>query len=690
MRKAHIVLAVLAALAAAVLFTTYGTVLPGSPFAPVPIDGAGSADSDGDMTVVVDSGSRRALILNADNSLTGVVGCTTADTPIDAITDACAADGLVYLAGVRFAPDSDVIEQERVVAYDKGGNLQGTVLEIPGSGSVSPAIKSLSDIPNGVAVAYEKRDDPDAAEGGGGESADGSSDERDIELGFVLVDSAGIHEFDGIAASREAVHDAAFSIGDESHYATLSFRGVLSTGASDAASQAYAGHVFTAIDVGDDGTLYACDDETGALFVVDTASDTAEALVSGNGFRSVHENNRVISLCGNDGCTVMLCNASGAVMDSFTEANPSAGFSARMTAVWASGLYLAVLAVVLAARKTRRLVAAGETTGIGPMFLAVAVVSAIAIAIGSLSFSAYQSSLDSRAREINAYADYLQDCAPDLGEPMERADDRNALRGDDDRLSAAIDDLVDAAKPALLLVNASNNNGIGMYCTVYGRDSKGIFYLYGSSFEHVMGTSARASSSAGLDAAFELDYPQAGEILQGRTLRDTAQYRLVQIPSVDGKRVAGVIEIGSKMRSFEASVKGDLARRVIVLLVMVLVVYLAYSELRACGRCLLSFRQRRESDPVGSVAELTRPFTLAITMLTSVDSVMTVLIARDLLERAGAGDSSPLLALPAVMLGLGLVAGQGLYGLAGPRVGLRRLVACGAATMLVCACLAGA
>ncbi|MBQ9004365.1 MAG: hypothetical protein IJ087_21200 [Eggerthellaceae bacterium] len=47
MRISHIVLVVLAVLSAAVLFTTYGTVLLSAPFAHVQLDEPSSADSDG-------------------------------------------------------------------------------------------------------------------------------------------------------------------------------------------------------------------------------------------------------------------------------------------------------------------------------------------------------------------------------------------------------------------------------------------------------------------------------------------------------------------------------------------------------------------------------------------------------------------------------------------------------------------
>lgn len=78
-RKSHVVVAVLAA---AVLFATYGTALPSAPFMPVQVSGPSAADSDGGMTVIADSESRRALILNEDGDLTGVASCSMADSPM--------------------------------------------------------------------------------------------------------------------------------------------------------------------------------------------------------------------------------------------------------------------------------------------------------------------------------------------------------------------------------------------------------------------------------------------------------------------------------------------------------------------------------------------------------------------------------------------------------------------------------
>ncbi len=683
--RRNIILFVLAIVAAAFLLVTYGTVLPSAPFVSISLDGPTSIDSDGRMTAVVDAGSRRALILNAEGDLTGVVDCTTIDAPFDAITDVCVSDGLVFLSGITFAPDSDVIELDRVATYDKGGNFRNVVFAKSGTGNVAPAIKSLNNVPGGVVIAYENQlnltTDQDGSKG---------TDSQGGNIRFVSVDGHEPYELDAAVPVDTALHDIAFAASDVNRYATLSFRGVLDDDASEYATQAYAGHVFTAIDIDEDGTLYACDDETGNLYVSPTGPADLRVLVEGEGYCDVHENNGVVSLCDSVANEAKLCTTTGEVTHVFGSVRPSIGFSARISLVCASCLYLFVLALVLALRWVRRQLADGKTSSFGPIFMSVAVVAAISIAIGNLSFLSYQSSMNVRANQINAYADYLQIIAPNLSEPMEKADNRDALRGTGDQLGEAVANLLSAIEPALLLVKTANDNGVGVYYTLYGRDDKGVFYLFGSSSEHVMGTSSRASGRDGLEDAFSLNYDQSDKLMQGGTLRDAAQYRYVQIPSTDGKSVAGVIEIGSKMRSFESSIMSDLVQRILGLLVMVLVVYLGYCEIRAGGRCLFMYKQRQAKDPERMAAVLTRPFTLGITMLTSIDSVMTVLIAREMLKHAGMGESSVLLAVPAVMLGVGTVLGQSVYGVCGPRVGTRKLMVGGAFAMMLCACFTGA
>ena len=679
-RKSHIVLAVLAIFAAAVLFITYGTTLPSAPFASIPLNGPTVVDSDGTMTAIADTESHRVLILNNENSLTGVVRTDVTESPFDAVTDVCVVGDLVYVAGMRFAPDSDIIQNEVIATYDKGGNAQSTVFKLPGSNQVYPSIKSLNNADNGVVVSYTK------------EAPNNDKDDQDdtYDLVFQFVNATEDRELQTEKIKELATYDTAFSFSPTIQYTTLSVRGRLNDSLSEYDASIYKDHVFTSIDIDDtSNTLYACDDTSGAVCTIsDEPNGTiaVKPVLEGSGYRRVHTNGDIVSACNVKTNEVRLCGTDGTTRATLTSVTPSIGFSVRMLLVWISGIYLAGLALFCAIRKVMGLLRTGQTQAFGPMLLGAAVIIVIAIAIARLSYSSYKTSIEERASVINMAADHLESLSDTLSEDMELANDRKKLQGTHEELGEAVTNALSAQGPALSLVYSANQNGIGMYCTLYGKDDKGIFYLYGSSDEYVLGTSADASRNDNLVAAFQSLEKNNREMLHGHTLRDATQYRLVQIPTKDGKGVAGVIEIGSRMRSFQHAVAASQVQRVIALLVMILAVYLMYSELRACGHCLLVYQRHRQKDRYDAVAMLTRPFTLAITMLSSIDSFMTVLIARDLLKASGMGDNSQLLPIPAVMLGVGLIIGQALYGFLGSRVGLRKLMSRGAVIVALCAC----
>ena len=679
-RLSHIVLALLAVFSAVFLMATYGTALLSAPFASVRLNGPVAVDSDGEQTAIADTESRRVLILNAEGDLTGAVDCTTMDSPIDSVTDVCVSGGCVYVAGALYVPDSSVATKERVVMYDKGGNLLGMVYEAdssadPGEGATT-TIKRLSDAMGGVVAAVETVDlrGDDVQELVAEETLDFlllSPDEQARKVSAGKDDELG----------DLGIYDVGYLPADDRHV-ILSSRGIIDDTAADD-SRLYPDRVFTSVDAGDEGTVYACDDVSGGLCVI-FEDGTCEEVVTGDGYDRVHVNGAVVSICDREENLVKLCDRDGVVTREFVQVEPSIGFSIRMTLVWACALYLVALAVVLAVRKIHRRIASGHTEGFGPMLASAAVVVAVGVAVASLSFGSFQSMQANRASEIGMCADYLATDVLALGDLMEKCDDRDAIRANGEDLAEALVNIGSIIGQTSMLVGSAGDNGIGLYYTLYGKDDAGVFYLMDSDGEHVLGTSAPASDDA-LMTAFEGEPDRDSTLYTGRTLRDATQYRLVKIPTSDFSGVAGVIELGSRTRSFESDLTGGIARQVLTLLVMVLVVYLSYAEIRACARCLFSYRELRERRANDALAALTRPFTFCITILSSIDGVMTVLIARELLVAADMSAQSPLLGLPAVMLGFGLMIGQVLYGRLGSMVALRRLAALGAVAMLLCA-----
>lgn len=678
MKAGFNIIRVFAALAAVFsvvyLFVTYGTALLASPFSSVSFDGPVAAASNEEFTAIVDTESRRVLIVNADERLTGVINCDTADSPIEAITDVCVSDNYIYVSGVKYHPDSDGIDKERVVIYDKGGNLLGTMYdekhESDGSGSLG--ILNISDTAEGVVVAID--------EATYDESSFVASDS--VTFYSVSQDSPDAKELASLSDITSGVREAGYS-GESGHYVMLSTRGLIYSD-TNLASHLFDDHVFTAVDIDDEGRIYACDDTTGALCRVE-GDETVDMLIEGDGFDSVHVSAGRLSICNRESNRVIVSDLDGSALLDATSVMPSIGFTVRMLLVWVCAAYLIALAAVLAVKKLRASIALGRTDAIGPLLASVAIMAVAVVAVGSLSYATYQTSINTRTNEVGMCADYLAFADSNISDVVEKCPSREDIRSDSESMDDNLRYLVEMAQGPLGMTYAANKNDIGLYFCLYGKDDKGVFYLTDSANEHILGTSTHsATDGSPLAKAFAGD--DLGEdIMSGRTLRDTTMYRLVTIRGADGD-VVGVVEIGWKQRSFESLLQVGVMQRALGLLVMMLVVFLAYIELRECGRCLFASSRMQQDHAGDAIALLTRPFTFSITILEGIDAVMTVLIARDLLMASGLDGSNPLLALPTAMLGIGLFAGQLLYGALGSRVGVRRLMACGAVAVMACAC----
>ena len=150
--RLRIALIVLAALAGLVVLATFGSDLPFSPFAPVDLRDPTIVDTDGVHTAIVDSESRNVLILNKDRKLTGIIDCGKLNSPIEAVTNVCVADKVLYVAGVKFQEDSDIIVQERVVAYDMRGGAEAVVFDLPVDNQQNSCIKAMDSMGNDVDV----------------------------------------------------------------------------------------------------------------------------------------------------------------------------------------------------------------------------------------------------------------------------------------------------------------------------------------------------------------------------------------------------------------------------------------------------------------------------------------------------------------------------------------------------------
>ncbi len=451
LRVSHIVLTVCAVIAAAILFVAYETIPFINPFAPVQLNGPTVADSNGNLTAIVDTDSRRILVLNADNNLVDIMNCADMDSAVDAVTDVCVMNDTVYLSGVRFAPDSDIIKQERVVASNKSGNNQEIIYEEEGHGSASPSIVSLSNASEGIVIAKERWGYRD----GTSDQTKELSNDVDIDdldaisntVSFELYQSNKIQEISSFDGGAINVHAVALSSSGENNYATVNSFGELKGAALTDKSAAVLQHTFTAVDIDDEGSVYACDNTTGSLCAIAAHGGEVRVLVTGSGYTSVHENSGVVALTDASVNEVVLCDKQGAVQSRFSSVFPSSGFLALVLAVWASAIYLGILALTLALRKVIAKIKAGDTKSFGPMFMAVAVVAAVTVAIVDLSYSSYKTSLESRASIVNMSAEHLQESTQTQSNAMAIINSRNAFHKDNQESAQAIDAFYDAMGP---------------------------------------------------------------------------------------------------------------------------------------------------------------------------------------------------------------------------------------------------
>ena len=670
-RKSVIALVIAAVIAALVAISSYGTPLPPNPFAPVSLDRPTAADSNGEITAIADTQSRRLLVMNDRDQLKTIVSFDMLNAPIDAVTGVCVTGNEVYVSGITYEKDSDIIQSERVLAYDGRGAYEGIVFELKQKGQMTPAIKSLSDAKDGVvaAIYHEESEDADVA--------------SRSNLSFVfmnLQESKVLHEEKDIQFEVMAAGCSA----ESEKFIAVSSRGVLNdTWGDDGVDPAFANYAFTAVDVDEDGLIYAADSNTQKTYLIDDKKTVTE-IVDGSGASGINLNGKWLSTCNSDKNLVRIEDRESGASCELTSVTPQFLLSTYTAAVWVSVAFLVVLALVLLARFITRRVRERNLEGVGALFGSMAVVLALGVAMGYLTYGSYQRSMETRGQEINAYADYIGSRSNALAEDFEKCKDRSAIRSAGETFNAFLESYVDLDFQIGELTNSATNNGIGMYGIVYGKDDRGVFCILDTTSETFIGSAPAASPAKdAVEKAFEASPSDDGGALQsGRGLRELTIYRVVPIKSPKSSQVVGVVEIGSRTKTLAASIWSNLVQQIITLLVLVLVIYLSYAEIKACGRCFVKRRKLQEASDPDALVMLTRPFSFAITILSSIDAVMTVLIARALISSVGFEESSPLIAIPTVMLGVGLALGQSVYGLLGSRIPLRRLIMGGCFVML--------
>ena len=666
-KKLHIAALVLAVIAALGVISSLGVSLPVPMVGTYALQGPTAANSAEGITSIIDSQSRRLLILDGDDAVSSAVTLDSADSPVDMARDTCVSGGYVYIVGLIYDQTGDLVCKESVLKYDTRGQLVDTVFELESDEENRHTILSICPAEHGIYAVVKHNVE------------DSSYDGRAVEI--MELGDEGARVVKSIDAQAFSIRQISYNpvSGD---YIGLNVLGALTEDGTMFAPNDLPDYAFTSLALDDAGVVYACDDMSSS--VVKVSGKDVERLFGGEGFGRVNYSDGQIIASDIQGNEVIVCRTDGAGERTIGPVIlPSRMLNVRATLVWLFAIYLAVLIAVLLIRRIISAVTNEKTNRLGAMLGSVVVVGVIAMAVGYLSVSAYQQMYDTRAREVNAFSDYLAATSSTVSEDIEAVGTRELFRASGEKLEQAIGAMAGIDEYMSALANAANANDIDLYFSVYAHDEHGVFCLYDSSLERVFGTSMTDENSRlAVEEAFTSKQAE-NTLYTGSTLRDATLYRLVSIPSSDGKELAGVVELGSRMKSLQASTATGQFQSVVALLVMMLVVYLTYTEMRAGVKCYLKHRKLLDVNIRDSVAVLARPLSFVVTMLQSVDAVMTVLIARELVGRMGMATDSVLVALPAVFLGLGMIVGEILYARLSSRVGLRKLATVAAGTMLV-------
>ena len=268
---------ILAALSALVVIATFGRGEPLNPLVPIQLNAPSVADHNQKHTVIVDSESRRVLILNKDNKLTGIISCDALNAPIEAVTDVCVADDIIYIAGVQYQKDSTVIVRERVVAYDSRGRSSTIVYDKEVDNEGIPSIRSMDNIDSDVYFVMVTDSEKQLSNGQTGSDVKVYRANRSEceEVVNETIDLPGVYDI-GYSArssyyatiSERGVFNDTYGFNTRAAAQTLQQGGAAEKTVTNAAKQAQDGQeipylgerMFTSLDITNDGTVVLYDD----------------------------------------------------------------------------------------------------------------------------------------------------------------------------------------------------------------------------------------------------------------------------------------------------------------------------------------------------------------------------------------------------------------------------------------------
>lgn len=686
-RKLLLVLA--AVLAVASLFVALSAL--GKPFVlpwqPIELNAPALVSYGDEGGVVVDSSRQRLLFMNGDAEVTGIIRLDSGETPITEAVGVSQRGNTIYVSGICRAQDAENVVNEAIVAYDCNGKSLGVVWEDDALSFTFVDYPTVIDVEPTESELQVVR-----------VTSRGYGDDV-LTLYSVPLDGSEETEF-GERTVADPAYDATYMEQYDSLY-VATYEGDLLRIDSQNES--------TTLLSRDEGLYCSVDNLGDALLVYDNklGTYTKLELTSTGDIAStqvVQEDALSSSLVATgaymsstlDGNTVHIANDQSGEVREFRSLELQTGYRLRMISVIASVAYLALAALVLVVVAAVRVVRSGHSEKIGKVLGITMFVTLLVVAVSYFSRESYNDAMNTRTNEVLTHANYLY-MTPNA--ELSNAANRVAERIYGKREPDEDADYYFVCGDLDALILSGEDNSIGLYYNLYATDGAGdVRYISSNRRDNLYGAKITDSETAALvdevaKSATEYDdgVVSSIEVRRGDNQNSTTTYTMVPLHTDDNEcRV--VLELGSRMESFEFKQARTAFERILTFVVLAAAIYIGMFEFSEQTKGILRYRELRAVGDEGAGAALSRTYALVIRTASKVDRALAVIVAKDILEATGGEEGMFLIGLPPLVQTLGVLLGRIVFTIIGTRHRGRPLLftAAGIAVIALLSCFVSA
>ena len=653
------------------------------PFALIKFDNPSAAVSNGQGTVVADQESERLLFLDESDQLTRAVELDRYEVPIKEATFLKQDGEYVYVAGATRAEDGESIVSEAVLAYAVDGTYLSKVWEKKyekGEGPAPPSITGLGVQKNGNLLITR---------------LDGTTT-MPLYVELLEVNDKGEEQ---VLRSYKApldvpIHDADYLV-DQDRILLVSESGDVALEGADGKEatvlyQASSTQRFQTVVVSGNyaelfnsaqGELLFTTDFIGGgkLHAVSSVPSVAYASIDGDLLTVVYGGDavRVYDLKDTQhghAADVQDARSSAAREIKQFSLSPQLNLMAVLTVL--AWLFLIGLVLVLALRWLIGVFKAEERARLRRALAAFAGTALVIVTMGGHLLVTFTISSQGRSSQVKQSALYMASQAPGtIGDAAQREAQRTfGTLAPDENMT----DYLILRRDVESLVQSYYQSSQGVQVTIYAisPDISDVRYLLSTTRDVVSGgkvtdqglvdelnglaTKAREAQGDALEKASKVGEEEL--FLEGGR-KDKSSVMLgytVPLIASDGSCQA-VAELSFQGETFFQHLMEHFYSTLFTLGLIAIGIYLLSDEVMRSGHAWLTYRSLRERGEESAHALLARPFLYLTNVASGIDTALAVVIAKEMLTKAGVDSNAFVWGVPALAITLGQTVATELY-----------------------------